>query len=334
MQDDTRCIVTGGSGFIGTCLLHELRRRHPEWNLLNVDIQQPPAELQRVTWQQVDILDRTKFLTVFNDFRPTHVVHLAARTTMGEDINAFPENTDGVQNLMECIRAVPEVRRLLVTSTCFVCQPGYMPRNDLDFSPHTVYGESKVATEKITRAANLSCNWSIIRPGTMWGPVRRQHYSMLYFMDKGIYFHPGSRPVLRPFGYVKNAAYIIASLLDLDSSEVQGRVFYVYDPPTDLFRWVSQCSVELTGRQVRVLPRSVFLALTTAAQLGRCVGWKPPITFFRYRSLVENYIAPIDRTLSLVGPLPYSQERAIHEFVNWYKQDQANVAAVQEKESE
>jgi hypothetical protein len=44
--------------------------------------------------------------------------------------------------------------------------------------------------------------------------------------------------------------------------------------------------------------------------------------------LVENYVAPIDRTLSLVGPLPYSQQQAIQEFVHWYKQDQANAGAV------
>jgi nucleoside-diphosphate-sugar epimerase len=291
VQDDTRCLVTGGSGFIGVCLLRELRHRHPDWNLLNVDIQKPTDELQKVTWQQVDILDRTKLFTVFRDFRPTHVVHLAARTTMEKYIDDLRENTDGVRNLMESIQAAPDVRRLLVTSTCFVCRPGYMPRNDLDFSPHTVYGESKVATEKITRGANLSCNWTIIRPGTIWGPVRRQHHSMLQYMNKGIYFHPGIRPVLRPFGYVKNAAYILASLLDLDSSEAQGKVFYVYDPPTDLFQWVNQCSVELTGRQVRVLPRSVFLGLTAAAQLGRFFGRKPGITFFRYRSMVENYVA-------------------------------------------
>ena len=328
MEGDTRCLVTGGSGFIGTCVLHELRRRHPDWKLLNVDIQQPPEGLESVAWQQADILDKARLLAVFRDFHPTHVVHLAARITMENEIDALPENTNGVQNLIDCIQAVPSVKRLLVTSTSFVCQPGHVPRDDLDYSPHTVYGESKVATEKITRAANLSCNWSIIRPGTIWGPAHRQHYAMLKYMNKGMYFHPGNRSVMRPFGYVKNAAYIIASLLDLDSPEVRGRVFYVFDPPTDVFQWVNQCSVALTGRRVRVLPRPVFLALTAAAQLGRIFGWRPPITFFRYRSLVENYVAPIDRTLSLVGPLPYSQQQAIQEFVHWYKQDQANAGAV------
>ena len=104
-----------------------------------------------MTWQQVDILDRAKLFTVFHDFTNPRI-HLAARTTMEKEIDALPENTNGVQNLIECIRAAPCVRRLLVTSTCFVCRPGHMPRSELDFSPHTVYGESKVATQKITRA--------------------------------------------------------------------------------------------------------------------------------------------------------------------------------------
>ena len=59
----------------------------------------------------------------------------------------------------------------LITSSQLVCRPGYVPKNYEDYAPHTLYGQSKVQTELITRAwKGAPCPWTLIRPTSIWGP--------------------------------------------------------------------------------------------------------------------------------------------------------------------
>ena len=107
----------------------------------------------------------------------------------------------------------PSVERVIITSSQFVCAPGRLPENDTDYFPETVYGQSKVVTEKLTREANLPCCWTIIRPTNIWGPwhmrYRREFWRVV---ERGLYVHPGREPVIRCYGYVKNVAHQIRKI--------------------------------------------------------------------------------------------------------------------------
>lgn len=70
---------------------------------------------------------------------------------------------------LDVIKATPSVERVIITSSQFVCGPGYIPKHDEDFAPVTVYGQSKVLTEQLTRQAGLRCVWTIVRPTNIWG---------------------------------------------------------------------------------------------------------------------------------------------------------------------
>ena len=61
-----KCIVTGGSGFIGTHLVDELIRKNYE--VLNIDIKPPILNAHIANWKERDILDSEALL---EDFLPT-----------------------------------------------------------------------------------------------------------------------------------------------------------------------------------------------------------------------------------------------------------------------
>src|SRR5690606_31724148 len=202
--------------------------------LVNVDWSPPLDPGQRGFWRDVDIMDRAALEKVFGEFEPTHVVHLAARTDTDEkvDVGAYLQHHEGSRILLDVIKGCPSVERVIVTSTQFVCEAGYQPKDDLDFKPFTIYGESKRLTEMVTREAGLSCAWTIIRPTTIWGPWSLRYRDVMFkVMRKGLYFHPGKGEVIRSYGYVGNVVWQIDRILNAPKSTIDRKVFYVGDRP-------------------------------------------------------------------------------------------------------
>lgn len=314
-----RVLVTGGSGFIGTNLMEHFLEQRIE--VLNLDWNPPLNAAHVPWWREADIMDRTACERVFADFGPTHVVHLAARTDTEEqkDMNAYLQNHEGTRRLLEVIKACPSIQRVVITSTQFVCEAGYQPKDDLDFKPFTLYGETKRLTEMATREAGLGCEWTIIRPTTIWGPYSLRYRDVMFkVMRKGLYFHPSRRKVIRSYGYVGNVVWQIDRILRAPAKTVQGRVFYVGDPPLDLNNWVECVSKELTGRPVRYIPAWFVASLASVGDILGSVGLPFPINSGRFRSMTSDYITPMDRTIAALGEAPFSMLEGVRRMVRWY----------------
>jgi len=314
-----RILVTGGSGFIGTNFMAFQAAQGVA--LLNLDWNPPLDPDHRVWWKEIDLMDQPSVQAAFDAFKPTHVVHLAARTDTDEpvDVDAYRQNHEGTRILLEVVKRCACVERIVVTSTQFVCEAGYQPKNDLDFKPFTVYGESKRRTEMITREAALTCCWTIIRPTTIWGPWSLRYRDVMFkVMRKGLYFHPGKGRVVRSYGYVGNVVWQIDRMLHAPRPVVDGRVFYVGDRPFDLKEWVEVVSRELVGKPVRYIPTFLIQLLAWVGDAFKLVGIPFPITSGRFRSMTSDYITPMDKTIDALGEAPFSIEAGVKETVKWY----------------
>src|ERR1700737_3379261 len=232
-----RILITGGSGFIGTNVIEAFSR---EGNaILNYSLHPPLNSEQMQYWRAGDILDLAATTAAFRDFQPDYLLHLAARAECDETVTleeGYRVNIEGTRNVLDAIRATPSIQRVIITSSQFVCAPGRLPGNDTDYFPETIYGQSKVITEQLTREANLDCCWTIIRPTNIWGPwhlrYRREFWRVV---QRGLYVHPGRRRVVRCYGYVKNVIDQIRKIFEADANLVRGQTFYVGDRPIDLF---------------------------------------------------------------------------------------------------
>jgi nucleoside-diphosphate-sugar epimerase len=315
-----RILITGGSGFIGTSAV-EIFCKHAD-AILNYSIHAPLDVQQMPYWQNGDIFDLERMLDVFRGFQPSHVLHLAARADCDENATVekdYRVNTEGTQNVLEAVRATPSVERVIITSTQFVCGPGRLPANDQDYFPATVYGQSKVITEKLTRTADLSCCWTIIRPTNIWGPwhlrYRREFWRVV---ERGLYIHPGRQPVIRCYGYVKNVVDQIRRIFEAGIALVRGETFYAGDRPIDLIEWTNGFSQALTGHGVRVVPRPLMRALAALGDIPTRLTGKPfMINSSRFRSMTTDYTTPMERTFQFLGENPYSMESGIKETVDW-----------------
>ncbi|MDR1144759.1 MAG: NAD(P)-dependent oxidoreductase [Verrucomicrobiales bacterium] len=315
-----KVFITGASGFIGTNLVAEFARQGVE--VVNYDVRVPYCDEQRKYWLEGDILDAVKLEQAVSDARPDAVVHLAARTDVDENTSVeegYPANTNGTQNLLKAITAVPSVKRVIITSSQYVCGPGYQPKHDEDYAPVAVYGQSKVETERLTRNAGLTCCWTIIRPTNIWGPWHMRYRSQFWrAVQKGFYMHPAGEPVIRNYGYVGNIVAYILRILDMPAEQVNRQTFYLSDPPEDIREWVNAFSLALKGRKAIEIPRPVLYVLGLAGDvISRLRGKQFYITTSRVRSMTTNYVAPVEQTYRLLGMPPVSLEQGVKESVMW-----------------
>lgn len=233
----------------------------------------------------------------------------------------YPANVQGVTNLMEAVRRTPGVARVIVTSTQHVRRPGSgAPASDTDFVPYMAYGESKVVTEEITRAANLPCPWCIIRPTNVWGPHNAVLEQGLWkLIHRGLYFHPSRDPVVRGYGYVGNVTWQIERLLQVEPGLVARKVFYVGDDNSRQADWVNGFARALTGRDVKTLPLPLIRALAHVGDLLGHAGIRFPIYGSRLGNLITSNPVQMEPILTLLGTPPTAPEEGIRETAEWLK---------------
>jgi nucleoside-diphosphate-sugar epimerase len=330
-----RLLVTGGSGFIGANFISEIDRRGG-YEVLNLDVAPPKFDSKTATYRRCDLLDQQDVGLSFVEFQPTHVVNFAGRTDMyGATVDDYAANHVGTKNVIAAIQQTPSIRNVVFTSSQYVVGPGLLPDGDEDYRPHTIYGESKVETEKLVRKADLSVPWTIIRPTNIWGRWHPRYPNEFWrVLKQGRYLHPGGTPVIRCYGYVGNVVDQVLTILAREDGSLNGKTFYLGDPPVDIYEWTNAFSLELTGNSVRVVPRSILLALAKLGDVVIKFGAKFPIFSSRFRSMTEDYITPMEPTFTALGFPRMSMNEGVHETVEWLRSESTfwNSAAHQRQE--
>ena len=315
-----KILITGGSGFIGTNMVEYYIDQ--SFSILNLDIAPPLDEKQLKYWSKCDINNKDDLINQFKKYRPTHIVHLAAGTGMDvKDISHFKTNFEGVKNIISASNAVDSVVKIVFTSSLLVCERTYSPKNDVDFKPDTLYGESKVLSEKIVRESNINSDWSIVRPTAVWGPWFRSSYTTFFkLVMKGYYFNPGKKILKKPATYVGNTIYMIDKILH--SEESNNKVYYLADyPEYSIQEWAKSISFFAGKRNPFSFPRILILSI---AKIGDILKFlkifsDPPLTTFRLNNIISSTSYDLDKTKFIVGNLPYDLNSSVELTLNWLK---------------
>jgi nucleoside-diphosphate-sugar epimerase len=316
-----RILITGGSGFIGTNYI-ELLVRTGQSELMNLDLRPPRNADHQGYWKACDLMDEDRIKKIVSDFSPTHVVHLAAKTGLDEqDLKAFAANMEGVQNMLRALEAAPSVERVIFTSSLLVCRMGYIPKHDTDYQPTTLYGQSKVRSEQIVRAAaRLPYAWTIIRPISIWGPWGEEPYKNFFrSIAQGWYFHIGSGHYRRSLGYVGNTVHQIQKLLSAPREKVDRKTIYVADDqPADLYDMANMIRKALGARTIFHVPLWLARSAAKAGDALKKAGWRGvPLTSFRMNNILTEYVFNMQPIMELSSPLPYTLQDGVERTVQW-----------------
>ena len=323
--EQMKVLVTGSSGFIGMHLVHVLAASGE--SVLGVDTRPPTNELEGFCFQECDILDAPTLREIMARFSPHCVVHLAARTDLDEKADlreGYAANITGVENLVVAIRDAESVQRCIYTSTQLVCPVGYTPESDVDYRPHTLYGESKVLGEKIVRERDGGgVMWCIVRPTTVWGPGMHPHYQRFFQMiADGRYFHVGRGTLRKSYGYVGNVVHQYAKLLRAEAEVIHRVTLYLADyEPISLREWAVELSRELGSAPIRTIPEGVARVAAICGDLVNACGFRSfPFNSFRLRNVLTEYRVDLADTEKVCGSLPYTMKQGVKDTVRWYRQ--------------
>lgn len=320
-MSNTRAIVTGGSGFIGTNIVAYLLGIG--WDVINFDLAEPRNKDLLPSWEKVDLLDRHQLIKKTEEVKPSIFLHFGARTDLDEkkDIGGYSANIEGVANVIDAIQSTTSIQRAVFASSQMVCKLDYVPQDDLDYQPSTLYGQSKALMELIIRSAiDMDVNWTIVRPTSIWGPWFGVPFKNLFrVIGRNLYFHAGKVSSLKHWGFVGNTVHQIWKIIHAPVEIVHGKTLYLADySPICLQDFTNKIQKRLGAKPIQTLPVTVLKNAARLGDVAKFFGWQnPPFTGFRYQNIVTSEFRDLTELEEIVGPLPYTLEQGIDLTVNW-----------------
>jgi GlcNAc-P-P-Und epimerase len=317
---ELRTLVTGGSGFIGVNLVAALRRSGRVVRSLGTR-PAPPAG-QESLYSRVDILHSRAVMAEFDAFQPHEVVHLAAQTLYAgrDDFFGYTVNTVGTRNVVAAIAKSPEVRRVLFASSIATVAPA--ERHEYG------YGKSKKEMEEIVCHSGLErhgCTWALMRLGHVWGPWGGVPFRGFFIaIARGHYAKLGHVDAPKRLAYVGNVVHAIERLLEAPAERIHGRLFHIADePPVCIGDWAQTIAAALGRRPPGHIPEAVVRLAAGCGDALRFLGFNPPLHSQRLANMrTPSPSIPVQETLELVGPLPFTVADGVRATIEWLREEQ------------
>jgi nucleoside-diphosphate-sugar epimerase len=228
-----RLLVTGGTGFIGSHLAEEGRRRGAEviaFGLTDRPEEQANAERLRKLGAEVlpgSITDAELCRQAMQGV--THVFHLAVAMREGGKRDEFFEsiNLDGTRHLLEAA-SVQRVERFVYCSTIGIYghrAPG-ITREDSPLAPGNIYERTKVSAERLVREFAEKCDLPsvVLRPADVYGPRDQRLLKMFKGVSRGRFPLFGSGEGRRHMVYVDDVVSAFFKACERDEALGQGLI--------------------------------------------------------------------------------------------------------------
>ncbi len=152
---ESRILLTGANGQIGTALTKALREIHGKENVIATDITEPKGD--NSPFDFIDILNTTRLREYVGDYKVTQVYHLAAILSANGEVNpkkTWDVNLNGLTSILDCAVEF-QLDKIFFPSTIAVygrSTPRASTPQHTSLEPETAYGMSKLSGE-------LWCNY-------------------------------------------------------------------------------------------------------------------------------------------------------------------------------
>jgi len=171
--EESVVMVTGGSGLVGMGIRMYIEKSGAKENEKWVYLSSKDGDLR----------DRKQTEAIFEKFKPTHVIHLAAKVgglfaNMAQKVEFFRENILINDNIMECSRIFKVKKLVSMLSTCIFPDKTSYPIDETmlhNGAPHSsnegyAYAKRLIDTMNRAYAEQYNCNFTSIIPTNVFGP--------------------------------------------------------------------------------------------------------------------------------------------------------------------
>ncbi|RXW47916.1 NAD-dependent epimerase/dehydratase [Enterococcus faecium] len=324
-------IIFGGSGFIGTHLIHLLKDEcvKPEDKIYDLDIVMPGEEgvvpgivekNEGVEYIRLDVRKPIEF-----DFVPTEddiIFNLAAvhRTPGHPDHDYFETNIRGAENITVFAEKYG-IKKILFTSSIAPYGAAEELKSEETLpTPNSPYGISKLVAEEIHekwQVQDAARELTIVRPGIVYGKGEHGNMTRLYKSQKKRYFfYAGRKDTVKACIYVKELVRFFKYRM-MDNSFPGSDVFNCTFEPAFNIEQICMTMQKATGMK-RFIPLIPGKLLMTAATIlgpigGKVVGIHPA----RVKKLMISTNICGKKLAACGYKFHYTFEET---FVDWYEE--------------
>jgi nucleoside-diphosphate-sugar epimerase len=297
-------LITGGSGFVGSYLLHELASRPEQLVVFDKQVRPAANDLKNVIWEQGDVTNKEELLRIVEKYNIEGIIHLAfilLSETNKSPYTSIKVNCDGTLNVFE-ISAIKGVKKVIWASSVqvygsekFYGEKVWVDEN-ANKDPETLYGKCKLFCEGIAQyyRENAQLNAVGLRFSTVYGHGRVSG-SNTYLCDL-IEKAAGGENVVFPLGdhlnnllYVKDAAGAILKCMDIPHFS------------SEIYNICSECIC--TGANIAEVVQELLPEVKVTYQPGKAANKATPYT---NRTLAEKELGFIPQ---------YPLKTAIKDFI-------------------
>jgi dihydroflavonol-4-reductase len=282
-----RLLVTGGTGFIGSHLAAEGRRRGAEVVVLGLtDRPEEAANTRYLEAQGVEVVSGSitdRELCAQAARGATHIFHLAVAMREGGKSDEFFEaiNLDGTRHLLE-VAARERVERFVYCSTIGIYGhrvPG-ISREESPLAPGNIYERTKVAAERMVREFGREHDFPfvILRPADVYGPRDRRLLKLFKGVTRGRFPLFGRGRGRRHMVYVDDV--VSAFFLACERPEAVGESLIIAGPRPCTLRELIDLIVQTSGVKrygVRLPLAPMLAAAAVVEDVCRVLKVDPPI---------------------------------------------------------
>lgn len=324
-------IIFGGSGFIGTHLIHMLKNECVKEgdNIYDLDIVMPGEEgvvpgvveeNEGVEYIRQDVRKPIEF-----HFMPTPddiIFNLAAvhRTPGHKDYEYFETNMKGAENIV-AFAEKHGIHKLLFTSSIAPYGAAEeLKTEDTLPTPNTPYGISKLVAEKIHIGwcdKNNNRELTILRPGIVYGNGEHGNMTRLYNGIKGhYYFYAGRKDTVKACIYVKELVQFMKYRMIENSFSSYDIINCTFEPAYTIEQICEamKVSTDLKDRKIPKVPGRLLMGV--ARIVGPIGGKKVGIHPDRVKKLMVSTNISGKKLKSMDYKIHYTLEES---FADWFK---------------
>ena len=319
MINSKRCLVTGGSGFVGTHLTKKLLDLGNYVRIL--DITEPDKEIDsKVEFFKGDIRNAEKVKIACKDI--DHIFHAVALFPISKADKIFDEvNAGGTKNILDAAieNKVQSVSHLSSTSVYKIPNRGEVIDENYPRVPVGAYGRAKYHAEEICfEYVKKGVPITIIRPKTILGQNRLGIYSLLFewiMNDKPIFILGDGKNL---YSYVSISDLVEAIILSAEKGI--GEVFNIATDKYGTYRGEIEDLIKYAHSRSKVHSVNSNLCRFILKSLDKMN--LSPLSEWHYSIIDKEYVFDISKAKKILGWSPKdSNQKMFRESYDWFKEN-------------
>lgn len=322
-------LVTGATGFIGTVLVEDLKRRHDEVRVLV----RPESDTGKASSMQVEIVkagydDPVSLRKAVQGMDV--IIHLAGVTKSIDEKGYYDGNVLPVKNLLQAVSEVnPGLSRFVFVSSLAAAGPADNPdpgKREADIAkPVSSYGKSKLEAERVCLSFRDKLPITIVRPPAVYGPGDKDVLQFLQLLKKGLILAAGDVGIQR-LSLVHVDDLVRGIVMAAESPAAVGEIFFLTSPKG--YSW-DELSVVATGvlgvgnvRKVSLPKKLMKLFGYMAGLVGSITGRPGFLNPDKVNEMVQDYwvCSPEKAEKQLGFAASVSLEEGMRSTIAWYKE--------------